>query len=125
MYILDTDILVDYLRLHPPALRFFKKLEDKDRKICFLSQFELLQGCDRKIEEQKIGSFLKHFKIIPLTGAIAKTALQTYRTNRWKAYLDIVDSFIAATALAHKLTVVTRNMKHYRQIPGIKVEKPY
>lgn len=34
------------------------------------------------------------------------------------------DSLIAATALAYDLTLVTRNEKHYRFIPDLRLQMP-
>ncbi len=31
------------------------------------------------------------------------------------------DLFIAATALHHDLTLVTRNLKHFERVPGIRL----
>ena len=34
-----------------------------------------------------------------------------------------VDLMIAAVALVHDLTLVTNNIKHFRQIPGMRLEE--
>ena len=125
MYLFDTDILIDYLRLHKPAIKLLDEIEKKDRKIAFISQFELLKGCGKKSQAQKIDSFLKHFKVLPLDQETAKQALQVYRFARWFTGTEIPDSLIAGTAIKNKLTLVTRNIKHYRDIPSLKIEKPY
>jgi predicted nucleic acid-binding protein len=36
----------------------------------------------------------------------------------------MADALIAATAIQHRLTLVTRNPRDYRGIPGLKVEAP-
>jgi predicted nucleic acid-binding protein len=36
----------------------------------------------------------------------------------------MADALIAATAIQHGLTLVTRNLKGYRGIPGLKVDAP-
>ena len=33
------------------------------------------------------------------------------------------DLWIAATALAYRMPVVTRNVEHYRRVPGLEVEE--
>lgn len=125
MYLFDTDILVDYLRLHGPALSFLENLTKKDRKVGFISHFELLKGCDRKVQSNKIDTLMKYFEVMPINSSITEAALRMYRERKWHAHIDIPDAFIAATALAHKLTLVTRNLKHYRNIPQLKIKKPY
>lgn len=125
MYLLDTDIVIDYLRLYPPALAFFPRLLKKDLRIAAITQFELYQGARGKMEEKIIDRFLKKFLVAPLTEKISKTAFIFFKKERAKIALDIPDSFIAATAVIHKLILLTRNEKHYRGIRGLKIEKPY
>lgn len=125
MYLLDTDILVDYLRLHKPAINLIEKLEKSQRHIAFITQFELLAGCNKKSQSQKISSFLKHFQPIEATEKLTKEAFKIYREYRWHAGIEIPDTFVAASAILQKFTLLTRNLKHYRSIPNLKIEKPY
>lgn len=125
MYLIDSDILIDYLRLHKPAINFLDGLAEKDRNIALITHFELIKGCQKKLHEFKIGQFLKHFKIIPLSAEVSGKALKIYRTHKWGSNLGIPDAFIAASAVLGKLTLLTRNIKHFKTIPALKVEKPY
>lgn len=36
--------------------------------------------------------------------------------------VDVVDLFIAATALEFNFTVVTHNVKHFQDVPGLRIE---
>lgn len=125
MYLIDTDILIDYLRLHKPAVEFLDNLPSKDRNIGLISRFELIKGCQRKAHEEKINLFLKNFQILPLTDEVSVKALKLYRTCKWACKLDIPDAFIAASAILNRLSLVTRNVKHFRSVPSLKIEKPY
>ena len=60
-------------------------------------------------------------KILPVTAEISRQwgMLQTGRT------LPVIDAYIAATALVHQLTVVTRNTKDFADIPGLDVVNPF
>ncbi len=125
MYLIDTNILIDYLRLHKPAIEFLDNLPKEDRNIGLISQMELIQGCKKKANELTVNLFLKNFKILPLSSEISAKALKIYRTYKWASKFDIPDSFIAANALLNKLTLVTRNIKHFKNIASLKIEKPY
>lgn len=125
MYVFDTDILIDYLRLHKPAIKLLDGLTKDERNIAFLTPFELLQGCGKKSQSMKVDTFLKNFKVLPVSAEISKKALALFREIKWRTHIDIPDAFVAATALVSGLTVVTRNLKHYRDIPKLKVERPY
>lgn len=125
MYLFDSDILIDYLRLHPPAVAFLDGLKKKERTIALISVFELLKGCANKMQEARVNDFLRHFKVLPLNEKIAKTALEIYRVKRWAFGIGIVDCFIAATAIVNHVPLVSRNIKHYKGISSVKVETPY
>lgn len=125
MYVIDSDILIDYLRLYPEAVTFLDELPKKERFLAFISQFELLKGCANKEQEARISRFIKQFKILPLTESVSKTALNLFRVKHWFMGIGIADSFIAATALTNKCTLVTRNLKHYQGIESLKLHTPY
>ncbi len=125
MHLFDSDILIDYLRLHPPAVAFLDAIKKKERTIALISVFELLKGCANKTQEARINRFLKHFTILPLNEKIAKTALEIYRVKRWAFGIGIVDCFIAATAIVNRTPLVSRNIKHYKGISSLKLETPY
>lgn len=125
MYLIDSDILIDYLRLHEKAIDLLNNLNRKDRAIAHISVFELLRGCNKKTQEAQINRFIKKFSVIKLDEKIAKKALEIYRIKRWTIGLGIVDSFIAATGILNKCELITRNVKHYQNIPGLKIKTPY
>lgn len=125
MYIIDSDILIDYLRLQEKAISFLDNLTQKDRCIAQITVFELLKGCTRKTQENQINRFIKKFSIINLDTKIAKKALEIYRVKRWTIGLGIADSFIAATAIINKSELITRNTKHYKTITDLKLKTPY
>ncbi|MGJ8726262.1 MAG: PIN domain-containing protein [Roseibacillus sp.] len=58
--------------------------------------------------------------MIPVTSKISQTAAQlALLPSR-----DLPDLLIAATALVHDLTVVTRNVKHFHDT-GVKILNPW
>lgn len=44
------------------------------------------------------------------------------RHNKKLQKIGRADLLIAAIALAHEATVVTRNLRHFRQVPGLQVD---
>ena len=125
MYLLDSDILIDYLRLYQPAINFLESLNKKERNISAISEFELLKGCSNKEQEVRINRFLKQFKILHLSEEIEKVALELFRKYRWSSGLGIADSLIAATCIKNKIPIVTRNIKHYEKIQTLSVHQAY
>jgi len=61
---------------------------------------------------------LSNFEILPLEEKISKKAGQISAGNN---NLEIVDAIIAATAISHKLDLVTLNVKDFEKINGIEL----
>ncbi len=114
MYLLDTSVLVDYLRKKSNAASFLNSL---DRiTLSLVSAGELYQGARNRLELRALDQFLKLCTIEPVTPAISFEALELLRTHTLSAGLLILDALIAATALSHGYTLVTANQKHFRMI---------
>ena len=121
---LDSDVLIDYLRGMTNARDFL--LENAGKTPLFISVVgivEIYSGKDTKISEKKeiIEVFLANFRIIILTQGIAKRAGELRRDHQ-KPFADMI---IAASAMEYGMPLVTRNIKHFRTIRGLKVLRPY
>ena len=121
---LDSDVLIDYLRGTTNARDFL--LEKVGKTPLFISVVgivEIYSGKDTEIPEKKeiIEAFLANFRIIILTQGIAKRAGELRRDHQ-KPFADMI---IAASAMEYGLPLVTRNIKHFRTIRGLRVLKPY
>ncbi len=125
MYLIDSDILIDYLRLHEPAIEFLDGLEKSEMALSFVTKFEVLKGCRKKINENRAFKLLNKFEILPLNEKVSERAFQVYQNLRWRADIGMSDSMIAATAIQNKCVLISRNVKHFDKVPGIKLKKPY
>jgi len=83
-----------------------------------ITRCELFAGADRR--EAIVHSLLEPLTEIGVDRAIAETAGRLRRRRG----THMADALIAATAIQHRLTLVTRNPRDYRGIPGLKVEAP-
>jgi predicted nucleic acid-binding protein len=112
--LLDTDVLIDHIHGH-------RRIEMDGPMKSFISvvtRAELFAGRER--EEPTVEALLKRFSEIDLTPDIAKRAGRIRRTT----HLDIADALIAATALEHKLSLMTRNRRHFERVPGLTLRTP-
>ena len=58
MILLDSDIIIDFLRKYPPAVTWLRSLEDEQIALPGYVAMELIQGCNNKIELQEIRRFI-------------------------------------------------------------------
>lgn len=123
---LDTDIVVDALRDFTLAIDYLEDVEQQgDLRISRPTQMELIVGCRNRAELQRLGRFLRRFTMLDLTESIGQSAVALLRQYRLSHGLLIIDALIAATALAHGETLYTKNVHHFRMIPGLQVIRPY
>jgi len=125
MFLLDSDILIDCLRFQPTAIAFVESLDRQERHISTVTQLELMRGCKTKEQLHEVQRFLKRFKILPLNPNVSKKAVQIYQSHCWQRALEIPDTLIGATALVNKLILLSRNLKHFKNIPELEVKAPY
>ncbi|MBI3812539.1 MAG: type II toxin-antitoxin system VapC family toxin [Nitrospirae bacterium] len=113
--LIDTDIVIDYL--NTGLLRTI--FEDRGFEVYYsvVTKKELLSKPGLKETERQAVLFtLRRHRIIPLDDRITGTYSDLRR--RYPS-LEKEDALIAATALVKKLPLVTRNVKHYKNIQGL------
>ncbi len=64
---------------------------------------------------------LARFGCLPISAASA-AELDRLRSHKKLVKIGRSDLLIASIALAHQATLVTRNVRHFRQVPGLNVE---
>lgn len=118
--VLDTSIIIDYLRGGKKGKEFF----DAERAIAdfylpTIVIFELFSGKSTQNFSalEIVNDFIKFFQRIELTESIAEQAGKIYRDATTS--LQVPDYIIGATALEVGGIVVTLNQKHFEQIPNI------
>jgi predicted nucleic acid-binding protein len=124
MELLDTDVLIDVQRRHPPAIAWFSSLT-MFPVVPGIVAMELIQNTRNT---QDLRTTL--LQIAPLTviwpnEAEGQSAFQLFATYHLSHSLGLLDSFIAAIALSRKYELLTFNLKHFRMIPGLTLRNPY
>ena len=134
MACLDTTILIDLLgNKSAHRERALAKIDQlsQDREPLYTTRFnlaELYVGIERskssKSEEKLIGNLLKFINVLEFDERAARLFGQI------TAYLQMIgkpagdmDVLIAATALAATQKLITRNARHFENIPQLNVEE--
>jgi predicted nucleic acid-binding protein len=122
--ILDTDILIDVQRGHPPAIEWFSGLIDVPAIPGYVAT-ELIQDAR---DQKGVQSALKLIAPLPVvwpTATDCEQALADLAVYRLSHGLGLIDSLIAATARGLDASLLTFNAKHYRPLTGILIRQPY
>jgi predicted nucleic acid-binding protein len=125
-YLIDTDWAIDYLTAQTDAQQLLTRLSGDGLAISLVSYVEILDGIiggrNRPAAERVFTGFLRLARVLDISRAVADrtaTIRADLRRQRKPVKERALDLFIAATAIEHGLTLVTRNTRHYRDIPGL------
>ena len=110
--LLDTDVLIDYLRGLPQAVAFVRTL---DSSICFssITVAEVYCGVKGADEEEKIKELFAHVPVIPFDLSIAREAGRLVAAYHKSHKLSLPDALIAASCVQTGATLQTLNVRHY------------
>jgi predicted nucleic acid-binding protein len=114
-YLLDTTVIIDYLRGEKRKVEFVKKLASEGSFLgcCLVNIIEVYAGMREK-EREATEEILDSLEYYEVTKEIAKKAGQYKRVYREKGVtLSLPDVVVAAVAISNGLTLVTDNPKHY------------
>lgn len=135
MFILDTNTisqLRDPRRWNPEFAAWESGTDVRESYISAISEFEIQHGIYRVLPGDPV--FAKALqdwldvsvrvefegRILPIDSDICRVAARLAKLPT----RDIPDLLIAATALIHDLTVVTRNVKHFEDT-GVRILNPW
>ena len=134
MFVLDTDTFTHFLRAH---VRVTERVSQSDREVVVteITRIEQLQGRFASVLKAENGvkllqaqqwlqesrEDLKRFTILPIDAAAA-VEFDNLLGVRGLRRIGRADLLIAAIALARKATLVTRNLKHFQKVPGLRIE---
>jgi predicted nucleic acid-binding protein len=121
--LVDTNILVDILRNHPPAFQWFQT--QVNLGITPVVYMELLSGASNQIKQRRAEKFLQQFQKAYLTEADMDWAIAQYKRYRLSHNLGILDSLIASPNYRLGIPLYTGNLKHFTPLLGILAQKPY
>ncbi|MEW5799201.1 MAG: type II toxin-antitoxin system VapC family toxin [Bacteroidota bacterium] len=121
MFLIDTDVLIWYLRGNTKAKTVVEHQESFF--ISVVTYMELVQGMRNKKELAVLRSTLRQWgvKILYLNEEISVKAMFFVEHHYLSHSLQLADALIAATAFANGLTVLTADTKHYEVISDIEV----
>ena len=117
-FLVDTDVLVDFLRGHSKAVAFVNAYSQR----IILSSIvvaELYAGVKGDAELRVLDNFVSIFRVVPITPEIAKIG-GLYKRDYGKSHgVGLADAILAATAEVENAELKTLNVKHYPMFKGV------
>ena len=120
-YLADTNAIIDYLenKLPTKATAFIDNL---DMQLSVISRIELLAWSKISPQQlQQLNGFISASHIYNLSEEIIQ---KTIEIRKWHN-LKLPDAIIAATAVANSLTLITRNISDFKNLPAIEMLNPW
>ena len=124
MQLVDTDVLIDVQRGHPPALAWFASMTERP-SISSLTVMELIQDAPDNVRLERALKLVKPLKIVYATEADQQRAVDDYRALHLAQNLGLIDALIAATAIGLGAELCTFNAKHFRRVTDLVIVEPY
>lgn len=116
--LVDTDVLVDFLRGNSKAVAFINARSDRI-VLSSIVAAELYAGVKGDAEQETLEDFLSLFRIVPVDAEIAKTG-GLYKRDYGKSHgIGLADAILAATADLEDAELKTLNIKHYPMLQGL------
>src|SRR6266508_2375680 len=123
-YLVDSDWVADYLKGRADAVQLLTLLSADGIAISAVTFGEIYEGIyygrDAKAHERGFRQFLRVASVLPLNRSVMRRfALVRGELRSRGLLIGDMDLLIAATALVHGHTLVTRNLRHFERVPDL------
>ena len=119
-YLADTNTIIDLVvgRLPIASIAWLEQeLGQQTVAISVVTRIELLTKKEPASEYETMQSFVKSVDVLLLDELVTQQTISLRQQHRVK----LPDAIIAATALAHGLSLLTRNMRDFQAVGGLRV----
>lgn len=123
-FLADTNAGIDFLNGKLPtasAAWIQQALVEQRLVLSVIVRIELLSWLGSTAAMQPIEEFIAAGLVLPLDEQVIQQTIRLRQQHRIK----LPDAIIAATALAHGLPLLTRNLSDFRSIAGLVVVNPH
>jgi len=126
MYLLDTDTVIYILKGHPTVEQNLQRHPHDPVKLCVITLMELHYGAykSKKVTSNlaKIRTLENSLEILPVGQEIVEIfGMEKAKLERRGTPLEDFDLILGCCALAHNLTLVTNNVKHFKKIESLRI----
>jgi predicted nucleic acid-binding protein len=121
LIVVDTDVVIDFFNgVFPGAEVMSKLISGQEVALTSISVFELYAGIEGKRRLSQIETLIQGVTILPLDVIEAVIAGRIYTQLKSKGQLvGTHDILIAATCVANRIPLYTKNVAHFSKIEDI------
>lgn len=128
MFLLDTNVIVNFLKLKSEAVEIINQIAEQDLYTSSICVAEVLDGLTTSKsykQAEKFNILMQYVVIVDVTVEVAEQ-FALLRSNLIKTgnIIENMDLLIASSCLAYDFILVSHNLKHFQRIPHLKVFKP-
>ena len=117
--LVDTDVMVDYLRGNDQAVAFVGKHAERII-LSSITVAELYAGVNGDAEQEMLKDVVAVFRVVPVSVEIAKAGGLLKRDFGPSHGVGLADAILAATAQAENAALSTLNVKQFPMMAGLK-----
>lgn len=124
MYLLDTNVVINYLdaSLPKPSMQFVSGIVDEKSCISVITKIEALGFNFQSAKEQNtIEFFISGSTVLDIDNEIVEKTIEIRKSIK----IALPDAIIAATALVYDFTLLSRNSKDFKNVYELKLQNPW
>ncbi len=123
MILCDTNIIIEALKGDDKTIKIIERIGLENIAISSVTVMELYFGAFNKRELNKIKKYLKALNLVHFDNNVSELAVRLIESYSKSHGLQIPDAIIAATALSLEIKLFTLNLRDFRYIDGLKLQK--
>ena len=128
IYLLDSNVCIHLLNgRHTTLIQRFRQYDPRQTVLCSMVKAELMRGALRsqrvELNLERLAIFFAPLKSLPFDDSAAEHFARVgAELMKQGTPIGPNDLVIAATALAHQVTLVTHNTAEFSRVPGLRLE---
>ena len=123
-FLADTNVGIDFLNGKLPSAStswLEQLLQQRQLALSVVVRIELLSWLGKPVEMELLQEFIAATEVLPLDEPVIQQTIRLRQQHRVK----LPDAIIAATALAHGLPLLSRNVADFRAVAGLQLLNPH
>ncbi len=121
--LLDTNIIVDFLRLYTPAQNWYQ--QQPTLGITPFVWLEVIEGSQNNLKQRHALKLMKKMTMIYPEKSDYDWAMQQLGSYWLSHHIELLDCLIASVSYRLQIMRVKRNLKHFKPLLGNLAQKPY